>query len=353
MLRAFLIPILFFFLGTTEPGEQDPLQVNQAIIDFLEERVDRNTSEMVRLEMLVSAVFRNDALGFTYIPETKTAIETFTDRTGNCLSFTSLFVAMARALDLDARFREVNVAPTWSKHGHLVVFNRHVNVAVYVEGRPYLVDLFPRIDRIEVGGRVVSDARGYAHYYNNVGADWFAKGSPIMAREFFEKAISIDETAPFVWANLGVAQAHLGQLNEAETAYRKALALDEDNLVAMSNLSELLKKLNRDGEALVFEEKVLDFKMKNPYYHYSLGEQAYAAGDYRTSLVHYQDAIKRNSNEAHFYHALAKAYSQLGDYDQAIESLRKAADHAANDSGRSRYNQKLQALNSLLASRDL
>jgi len=353
MFSILLISILSASLGTGAPQIRDPLEMNQEMVDFLDERINHHAPEMARLEMLVSAVFRNDALGFTYAPETKTALQTFTERSGNCLSFTNLFVAMARAIGLDARYREVDIAPTWSKVGRLVVFNRHVNVVVYVEGRPFLADLFPRIDRIEVGGRIVSDARGYAHYYNNVGADWFSRGNPIMARKFFLEAIRQDDSAAFVWANLGVVQVHLGDLDEAEHSYRKALELDEDHLVAMANLVELLKKTGREEEAAQFEDRVHDFKMKNPYYHYSLGERAYSSGEYIQALGHYRDALKRNSKEPHFHHALAKTYTQLGRYEKAMEALKKAAKYAPDEFVRSRFNQKLQALSALLAACDL
>lgn len=348
----FFVLLCSFFsvsLVETQLDPVNPLEVNQEIIDFLDQHIDRNASPMLKLEMLVSAVFKNDALGFTYVPETKTAIQTFADKSGNCLSFTNLFIAMARSLELDARFREVNVAPTWSKHGHLVVFNRHVNVVVYIRGRPYLVDLFPRIDRIEVGGRVVPDERGYAHYYNNVGADWFAKGSPSLALRYFEKALGQDQTASFVWANLGVSQAHLGRLEEAEKSYRRALELDDNHPVAMTNLAELMKKTDRHEAAAALEEKIQDFKQKNPFYHFSLGEEAYESGEFRVSLGHYREAIKRNPKEPHFHHAMAKAYTQLGLYEEALESLRKAVKYSPDETGRNRYNQKLQALNSHLA----
>ena len=68
-----------------------------------------------------------------YAEVTRTASGTFHDRQGNCLSFTMLFVALARAVDLYATLSSVDVPPTWSYDGTVVVAN-HVNTVVRTGG---------------------------------------------------------------------------------------------------------------------------------------------------------------------------------------------------------------------------
>ena len=100
--------------------EEDPLQVSEEMKQFLDSKISRSGDSMVRLQDLVQQVFRENALGFSYEPHTRTAAETFRQRGGNCVSFTFLFIAMARYLGLDARFREVEIIPIWGKVGDLV-----------------------------------------------------------------------------------------------------------------------------------------------------------------------------------------------------------------------------------------
>ena len=45
---------------------------------------------------------------------TRTASETFRARRGNCLSFSNMFVAMARDVGLDVQFQEVEIPPDWT-----------------------------------------------------------------------------------------------------------------------------------------------------------------------------------------------------------------------------------------------
>jgi len=325
--------------------DEDPLALNEEMRHFLDEKITiRSGDSLHLLNTLVSLVFDQEAVNFSYVSETKTSIETFTEGCGNCLSFTNMFVSMARYLGLDVRFREVEIAPTWSKRGRLITFNRHVNVAVLIHGSYYVVDLFPRVDRIEIGGRIVSDERGLAHYFNNKGADFLSEGNSRLARAYFCKALKIDPEAAFVWANLGVAQGLLGNWKEAEKAYLKAIDLKEDHMIAMSNLAKLYERLGQKEAAAYYGSRVEGFQKKNPYYHFSMGEEAYASRRFEDAVEHYEEALKRNSKEHHFHFALAKTYTLLGNLSEAIKHLKKAHEYAPQGPGKDRYSQKLQIL---------
>ena len=60
---------------------------------------------------------------------TRTARGTFHDPQGNCLSFTMLFVGLARAAGLTATYQSIIVLPTWANDGQVVIAN-HVNTIV-------------------------------------------------------------------------------------------------------------------------------------------------------------------------------------------------------------------------------
>ena len=64
-----------------------------------------------------------------YAEVTRTASDTFHDRQGNCLSFTMLFVGLARAAGLTANYQSVEVPPTWANDGQVVIAS-HVNAVV-------------------------------------------------------------------------------------------------------------------------------------------------------------------------------------------------------------------------------
>jgi Flp pilus assembly protein TadD len=258
-----------------------------------------------------------------------------------------LFVSMARQVGLDARFREVEVAPTWSKNGMFVNLNEHVNAAVFIEGAPYSIDVFPAVNRIELGGRVVSDARGLAHFYNNRGVEALGAGNLDDGEAYLRKALEVDPTMVPGWINLGASESKRGLLSSAEGHYRRALQLDPQNQTAMGNLAIVCELTGRTKEAARYQAKVRAFREKNPYHHYNLGLQAFEEGRYEDAVACYKKALKLKAPEHNFHFALAKAYGQLGRTEDMADSLRKAMKYANDEANRTRYSQKLELLKSL------
>lgn len=78
----------------------DVLELN----DELRSYVDRDWTARMKLEKLRKMIFSAEMLDLEYdTRRTRTAIETFQARRGNCLSMTNLFIAMARYAELDAK----------------------------------------------------------------------------------------------------------------------------------------------------------------------------------------------------------------------------------------------------------
>jgi Flp pilus assembly protein TadD len=326
-----------------EPG---PMELSPEIRQFLDQKVDRNLPQMERLQALVSAVFRSNDLHFVYHAATRTAAETFRERSGNCLSFTILFISMARYLGLDARFREVEIPPVWSKSGNFVNLSQHVNAAVFIGGQAFAIDVFPGVNPIEVGGQVVSDARGLAHYYNNKGVDELGKGYIQAGESFLKKALDADPTTVNVWVNLGAAKAQSGNFKAAEKDYRKALELEPKNLAAMSNLANVCELTGREKEAQRLRNKVREFMARNPYHQYNLGLRAFDEGNYQGAVEHYRRAIRLKAAEHNFYFALARAYGMLGQKTEAVANLQLAEKYALDTANKQRYAEKLELLKS-------
>ena len=329
------------------PADEDPFRVSEEMKQFLAANIGHGSDTVQQLETLVRLVFQENALHFTYEPLTRTAAETFNKRSGNCVSFTFLFLAMARHLGMNAQFREVDIVPIWSRVGNIISMSGHANAAVSIGSQVYIIDLFPQVNRVQLGGRIVSDARALAHFFSNRGVNQLADGNPPGAVAYFQKSVESDPATAFAWANLGVAETLVGNFEEGEKAYLKALKLAPGELVAMSNLAALYERLGRSREAKAFTAKVTKFQLKNPYYHFSLGLQDYQSGDYRASLEHYKAALKRKSTEHLFYLGLAKAHAQLGEMQKATANLKLAAKYAPDELSKHRYNEKLALLASL------
>ncbi len=328
----------------------NPFALTQSMRHYLDKNIDHAEDGVQQLRTLVHLVFQENALHFTYQPVTRTAIETFENHGGNCVSFTFLLIGMARYLGLDARLREVDIAPLWSEVGDITAISGHDDVVVFIGGQEYLVDLFPEVHRIQLAGRIVSDARAVAHYWNNRGVEQLNGGHTRESLACFQKALQSDPTTAFVWANLGVAETVMGDYEEAVRDHLKALQLDKKELVAMSDLASLFRSIGRYRDAERYEAKVRKFNQGNPYYHFNLGLQAYQSGDYAQSIEQLRAALKLKPTEHNFYLAMARDYFRLGDLGNAVKSLKLALKNAPDDSWRVRYNEKLKWLAARLSS---
>ncbi len=350
-----MLQLLAAFFLSTSPGlsasqppdamhHTDFLAMNQEMKVFLDTNIEEEYPER-RLRQLVYRVFNEDFLNLTYDnTRTKTAIETFQTRNGNCLSFTTMFVAMARHIGLDAHFQEVYIIPTWSKKGDTVMLSRHMNAVVVIDEKKIEVDFNPYQERKESSKKLVGDYRALAQYYNNVGCEIFSGGNAAAATAWLEKAVHTDPELSFAWSNLGV-NYRANKMNErAEQAYLRALDLNRHEYTAMVNLARLYHETGREKSGDRFLKRADNFRKQNPSYHFSLGEEAYGEGHYKEALSHYRKAIRRKKTEHEFHFSMARAYIQLGEKEKAAAALNKAREYAPDVFNENRYYQKLDSL---------
>ena len=89
-------------------NDVDVLAVSPAMDEFLERYILKYSSSQTRLELLTNSVTNSGVLGFEYDESrTLTAAEAFETRSGNCIGFANLMVALARQAGLKARYQEV------------------------------------------------------------------------------------------------------------------------------------------------------------------------------------------------------------------------------------------------------
>jgi tetratricopeptide (TPR) repeat protein len=322
----------------------NPVEMSPEMKQFVSTKIDSGLAPMQRLQSLVTAIFQNKELNFTYSTISRSATETFEKRNGNCLSFTLLFISMARYLNLDARFCEVKVSPAFSKSGEFVILNQHLRPVVFISGEIYAVDIFPQIVPMGLDGQLVPDERGLAHFYSNKGVDELRNGNYKLAEEYFNQAIATDPTMVGALINLGTTRSRQGKMDEAEGYFRKALELNPKSQAAMSNLANICSISGKTQEALRLKVKIQSFLEKNPYYHFNLGIQAFQQGNYEEALVEYKRAIKLNSTDHNFYFAIARMYAQIGKTKQVVSNLQLARKYAYDPDNKLKYAQKLELI---------
>jgi Flp pilus assembly protein TadD len=341
-------------LAGVPPGEAEPsalvadaqvLAVSPGMQDFLSEHVAHGADRVTRLRQLVSAIISGGSFRLQYDERTRTAAGTFQARKGNCLSFSSMFVALARQAGLSASYQEVDVPPDWSLDNETFVLNRHVNVLLDLgkEGE-HVVDFNMDDFRTSYDRRAISDARALAHFYNNLAVEQMQAGDAVSALQYFRRAVGHDARFSPAWTNLGILYWRKGRADYAEAAYLQALQADGRDLVAMSNLASLYERGGDQERAALFRSRVRDHRQRNPYYRFQLARQAFLAEDYEQAIGHLEYAIRQRKNEDQFYSLLGLAYMKKGDERAARRWLARAEEVAATDALKRRYANKLDNL---------
>jgi Flp pilus assembly protein TadD len=354
----------------------DILELNHEMKDLVESSVATIRNPAKRLKALAAILakrVRYDTSADKY--GIKTARETFESGTGNCLSFSNMFIAMARYAGLKAKYQEIPTPPNWTRNGEVLFFTLHIGAFVDINDYDdFTVQLYgSQGDRIGVwsttmrymftpselgryspegnplSARPIPDHRAFAQHYNNIGSMHLADGDYAEAYRYFVKAIHIDPKLNFAWSNLGVVYSRNGQLDAAADAYWQGLSVSRgpDDVTVMTIMGNMARLYRRTGDAENadhFEKEVATFRQRNPYYHYAMAKTAFYDALYGESVRHFKNAIQRKDDDHLFYYGLALAYFKLGDLENMEKSLDRAKHFAWDDDKKDYYDRVWERL---------
>lgn len=331
-------------------ADVDLLAMTPEMKEFVDYYVNENVSPAVRLRQLQSAIIHNTAFQLNYTSNTYTAEQTFVNGDGNCLSFTNMFIAMARYVGLKAQFQEVDVPPYWESEGGTMVLNRHINVFVRVphattmlSSGHHVIDFNATDVRPTFDTERVSDRRAKAHYYSNIGVDWLQAGRYPEAFVYLRESLRVDPTLHDTWINLGAVYSRAGHLAYAEEAYLTAVR-NKRSMVGLSNLAKIYQRMGNEPLAHRYLDEVRRFRARNPYYRYHLARESLQQGDIDDAIDHLEKAIDLKPKEEQFYFLLGVAYWQKGLRELAMGSFEEAQALAVDLVSRRRYGYKIQQL---------
>jgi len=313
---------------------------------FVDGHVDRNGSSYVKLHQLLYAVINEGGFGLKYNDLTHTAAETFNKRNGNCLSFTNMFVAMARDTGLKVSLQEVDIPPDWTMKGDIYVLSRHMNINVDLGFHgEHVVDFNIDDFRSTYDRRKVSDDRARAHFFSNQGVERLHAGDELEAFLFFREALRFDPGFAPGWNNLGILYNRSGYRDHAEASFLQALEVKQDDgLLPMSNLEGLYEAKGDEERAEYYRGRVRYHRSRNPYYQYHLAREAFQERNYDEAIEYLQRAIRSKEWEDSFYFLLGLSYLQIGEEEKARRWLTKAEEVAEGEALKRNYHNKLELL---------
>lgn len=324
----------------------DAVALDDAMRDFVETKSGSLRSAQAKLDALLEGMRDGGLFALDYDSGgTRTARATFHDGQGNCLSFTMLFVALARGAGLDARYQIVEIPPSWSSESEFVVVRHHINAVVrgpYSED--YIVDFNEERAEDRYRKRIVADTYALSLFYNNLGAEALIGGDPAHAFVYLREAVRVTPSMTTAWINLGALYSRVGLADRAEAAYLHALVLDPSERSALNNLATLLAAQGEHEVAETYRQRVKRYQLANPYYRYALAQRAYAEGRFDEAVGQVRSALRLKREEPDFYVLLGSAYLQTGRPSNAASTFARGRSYLEGGEALARYDAEILAL---------
>lgn len=301
----------------------NPIQITARIEETAREWAGGGGGEVDQLRRLQSALYDPARFNLVYdAGATLTAAEALESGRGNCVTSTSLFIALARARGIRVRPGYVTPRAVGEKRGDLVYVTTHV-VAVFENFQKSVVFDFYRASEESGGVALIDDLTLAALYLNNRAVDRLSRGDLDAAEHDFDIVVKLAPQFVAAHANLGVLRRRRGEVSGAFDAYRKALAIDPDNPVVLGNLAALYASLGRARDARA-ALALADLGEATPYTILARGDLELADGRFDDALKLYRRAARAGPKLPEPYVAIARLERARG----RPESARRALDRA-------------------------
>ena len=348
------------FTQTSVETQQEIFALNEHVKEQLDSAFPKDSRSLQSTKRLLKFLLQNGDASLSYQSgATLTANQAYSNLNANCLSLSILAYSLAEYLGLEGQFQKVHIPEYWALDNGFNLLTGHINLKVseaqklvvnrkviYPEERSLVIDFDPNSRQEAFKTSNINKARITAMFYNNKGAAAMLKHDYDTAFSYYKAAVNIDSNYSGAWGNLGVLFRLTDDYPRAETAYQYAISLDPDNNTALGNLARLYNLTNREEQGQAILAKLDNKRQANPYYHISLGNDAYTTARYQDAIKHYKKARDLNPTLHDTDFGLARTYYQLGDLKLAKKYLTMANNKADFDHDKQRYESKLQALRS-------
>lgn len=313
---------------------EDAFGLDGEMQEFVRQVRDFGGDSSTKVVHLLQAMKQHGLFSLEYNEAlTHTVSGTFHERRGNCLSFTMLFIALAREAGLHARYQLVDVPPQWNLDTDLVVIANHVNAVIDSRTDKDLVVDFNKANfHGDFVTHRIDDAYAAALFYTNLGAEAMLRRDFPASFTLLREALRVRPDAVPPWVNLGVLYGRQGLYRHAEAAYLRALEISPQERSALSNLAGIYEALGEKDRAAEYRERVRRYQDINPYYHYARAQKAYHDAQYEDALAELRRAIRLRSDESVFYTLQGQALAALGREQDAAKSFARANENQRPES---------------------
>lgn len=308
---------------------------------------------------LLYALYDKDKLKLEYDSSyTRTAIEAFNAKSGNCISLVIMTAAFAKNMNLSVQYQSVFTPENISRDGTSLYYSDHVNlvlgtidvdVSMVSPNNPkIIVDFLTPGNSTGQRSATISEQTVLAMYMNNRSAEQLRAKSIDDAYWWAKHAIEYEPTFIASYNTLGVIYERNGNLAEAKQAFQYVINIEPSNIASLSNLARIENKLGNTEASAQLNQHIKQIKPTPPYFYFDLGMAAMKAQNYAVARDYFITEISTAAYNPEFHYWLAGAYIGLKDRDNAKKHLLIAIKNATTIDNRKMYEEKLNSMQTII-----
>lgn len=314
-----------------EPDEASRIEIPYAcspdMVEYARKVVGSEINPIKKSVRLVEAITSEWKLDVTYERTADaTADKVFHEtKRANCLSFTHLFVSLARAVGIKAHYVDVRHDDLFLNE-NVLVSSRHICAGVHDGADFFLIDFDPDPRKTYRIYQKIDDIEAVANHYNNIAINQFGANPDTLqeAIHYLDIALRIKPDFSRALNNRGALVFILGRPEEAEKLIRRALIHDPKMPEAYSNLSGILLENGDIDTALQFARTAVQLRPNSSQYRLRLAQALLITYDYAEAYKEFRWVTRRDAKNYKALHGLAVSAYHLGKFDIAESTIRKA-----------------------------
>ena len=172
--------------------------------------------------------------------------------------------------------------------------------------------------------------KAYFHYL--VASDAFLQGDWDKALRNLEKVIELDPGASHAYSLQAEIKYAEGNATSAEELARRAIKINDENVQAHRLLGEIYQRFYTENDlmprfldkSIAEYQRIIEINPKDQEAHFALGRLFYIAGDFDSALESLKKHLQIDPTSTPTLLYIAKIYSEWGDADLAREYLERA-----------------------------
>ncbi len=315
----------------------NPFELDDAIRAEVEREVGFGGTPVERIRRIVRFLNDRGDLNFRYASNVSlTAVEAFHQRKGDCLSYTNLFMGIARHLKIPAYFVHVSEARNYYERGGIFFVSTHMAVgygggSIGQGGSPYTVI----VDFTEEASdwrlylyQAVDDATAVALFYNNIAVDRMLEGRVEEAERMVRYLLSRRPMMKELYNNLSVFLMRQGRYREALEILEEATSRFPAYQPLYTNAVQAARGAGRPDLAQEYLDRGRQVAEEDPFFLFNEGMNAFREGRLDLAEERFRKALKKQPNNPFLHAWLSRVLLQAGREAEGVEAFRKAEELA-------------------------